>query len=131
MDMIGRRLVEQGAVTEIQLETGLKRQRLMGGRLGGSLKDLGYIKDEELDDAFQIVPPQPKSFEDTGLEYMLIEELILKHLLLLGEFMLTDVADRVKLPHFLVETVLETLKKEQLIVVKGASSYTSMAYVYR
>jgi hypothetical protein len=130
MDSIGRRLLEQGAITEIQLEMGLKRQRLMGGRLGSNLMALGYIKDEELDHVFQKVPSEPKNFEDTGLEYMQIEGLILKHLLVLGEFMLADVVDRVKLPHFLVENVLETLKKEQLVVVKGASSYTSMSYVY-
>ncbi|HEY5974436.1 MAG TPA: ATPase, partial [Geobacteraceae bacterium] len=39
--------------------------------------------------------------------------------------------DIIKLPHFLLERVLETLKKERQVEVKGADSYTTLSYRYR
>ncbi len=131
MDQIGSRLVEQGTITEKQLELALKRQKLHGGRLGANLRALGFLRDEELNSVFRRVPIPPRSFDETGVDYAQIEALILKHLCLMGEFMLAEVAERVKLPVFLVEQVLEALKKERMVEVTGASSYTSMAYRYR
>lgn len=131
MDQIGSRLVEQGIITEKQLELAVKRQKVHGGRLGTNLSALGFIRDEDLNSVFHRTPRPPRSFDETGIEYAQIEGLILKHILLVGEFMLSEMAERVKLPVFLVEQVLDALKKERLIEVTGASSYTSMAYKYR
>lgn len=131
MAELGIRLIELNIITKEQLELALKRQRTHGGRLGLNLKALGFIKDDDLDKVFQRIPQPPRTFQETGLEYVMIENLILKHLLQLGDFRLQEVAARVKLPAALIEQVLEILRKDRLVEVKGSSSYTSMAYEYR
>ena len=73
----------------------------------------------------------PKSVEEAGLDRAFVADLLLKHLLNLGEFRLTDVAERVKLPTSLVETALEEHRKDQLIEVKSAANYSSMSYLFR
>ena len=131
MAELGSRLIEMGIINQKQLETALDRQRTHGGRLGINLQALGYIREEDLARVFQKIPQPPRNIKDTGLEYAMVEGLILKHLLTLGDFKIPDVVDRVKLPVSLVEYILEALRKERLVEVKGAASYTSMSYEYR
>jgi hypothetical protein len=57
-------------------------------------------------------------------------DLVLKHLLYLGEFRMAEVAERVKLPVSLVELVLEEHRREKLIEVKGAANYSSLSYLF-
>ena len=77
-------------------------------------------------------PPQPpKCLNDTGLEQALVEDLVLKHLLYLGEFKMAEVAERVRLPVSIVELALEEHRREKLIEVKGAANYTKTSYVFR
>ena len=76
-------------------------------------------------------PPPPESIEASGLSQSLVEELVLKHLLLMGEFRLADVAARVKLPLSLIEGVLDELRREQLVEVKGSASYAKTSYLFR
>lgn len=76
-------------------------------------------------------PPPPESIEATGLSQALVEDLVLKHLLVLGEFRLADVAARVKLPPSLVEGVLEEHRRERLVEVKGSANYARGSYVFR
>lgn len=131
MDQIGDRLIEQGIITASQLDEALSRQRTHGGRLGVNLKALGLIRDEDLEHVFRKIPAAPKSIQESGLEYVQIENLVLKHAMFLGEFKLSDICGRIKLPLMVIEQILENLKKERLIDVKGASSYTSISYQYQ
>jgi len=131
MDQLGNRLIEQGIITEQQLEQALSRQRTHGGRLGVNLKALGIIHDEDLDHVFRKTPAAPGTIEETGLDYIQIENLVLKHAMFLGDFKLSDLSERVKLPYLVVERVLDNLKKDRLVEVKGASSYTSISYQYQ
>lgn len=131
MDQLGNRLIELGVISAQQLELALLRQRTHGGRIGVNLKALGFIHDEDLDHVFRKTPAAPKSVEETGLDYLMVEDLILKHAMFLGDFRLADISDRVKLPFMVVERVLDNLKKERLVEVKGASSYTSISYQYQ
>jgi predicted ATPase with chaperone activity len=77
------------------------------------------------------LPKPPKSLDAAGLDQAFIFDLVLKHLLLLGEFRMADVADRVKLPVSMVELVLEEHRKEKLIEVKGAANYSATSYVFK
>lgn len=131
MAELGSRLIELGVINAQQLEAALSRQRTHGGRLGVNLKAMGFIREEDLAKVFQRTPLPPKNIKETGLEYAMIEGLVLKQVLTLGEFKIADVSARVKLPPSMVEYVLENLRKEHLVEVKGASGYTSMAYEYR
>jgi predicted ATPase with chaperone activity len=76
--------------------------------------------------------PRPLvSLNDAGLEKALIQDLVLKHLLSFGEFKMAEVAERVRLPISVVESVLEEQRKENLIEVKGSASYAKTSYVFR
>jgi hypothetical protein len=76
-------------------------------------------------------PPLLSSLDETGLELAFVENLVLKHLFFLGEFKLVDVAERVKLPLSIVEQVLDGLRKDILVEVRGAVNYTKSSYVFR
>ncbi len=76
-------------------------------------------------------PRPPMTLRDAGLEPALVEDLVLKHLLSLGEFKMADVAERVKLPISIVASVLEEHRRENLIEVKGSASFTRTSYVFR
>ncbi|HJV35020.1 ATPase [Geomonas sp.] len=76
-------------------------------------------------------PAAPRSLDEAGLERAFVEDLLLKHLFFLGEFKMSDVSERVKLPVSLVEIMLEDLHKEKLLEIRGAASYTKTSYVFR
>ncbi len=41
-------LVEEGVITELQLQNALQRQLIMGGKIGSNLLELKYLSEEEL-----------------------------------------------------------------------------------
>lgn len=125
---LGEKLLKHRVVTEEQLATAVARQRLKGGRLGHNLVELGYISAEELNTFFQKKPAVPKTVEETGLEMTFITDLIMKHILYMGDFKIADVADRVKLSHSIVDTALEVLRRDKFIEVKGAAEYMRATY---
>lgn len=131
MVTIGKRLLQDGIITEIELEAALARQRKEGGRLGQNLVALGYIKDEDLDKFFKRHPTPPTSVEETGLTFSFIADLIMKHILFMGEFRIADVADVVKLPISVVDTVLETLKRDHFVEVKGGTGFATVTYTFK
>lgn len=90
-----------------------------------------FIGVEEQAGRIQRLLKPPKEVEETGLKYDMIEGLLLKHMLLLGEFKNADVVSQIKLPALMVEHLLDNLRKNHFVEVKGAANYSSMAYEYR
>lgn len=131
MSELGKRLTDQGIITQPQLEAALRRQRTSGGRLGQNLKALGLIRDQDMDMVFHRTPPPPRTLADTGLEPALIEGLLVKHMLALGDFRLHDLSARLKLPASVLEEEMNDLKAERLIEVKPASARATLAYEFR
>jgi len=131
MYQLGVQLLKQGAITEKELEEALERQRLHGGRLGQNLVALGFIKEEELNNLFRRHPPVPKNLAETGLALSFIEDLVMKHILFMGEFRLADVAERIKLPMSVVDSALETLRRDKFVEVKGATGYATVTYTFK
>lgn len=125
---LGQHLLEQHVVTEEQLKKALERQRLHGGRLGHNLVSLGYISPAELDTFFRRTPAAPKTVDDTGLELSFIADLIMKHILHMGEFKLSDLEESIKLPASVLDPAVEMLRREKLIEVKGAAEYVKSSY---
>lgn len=130
-ESLGQRLLEEKIITEKQLAKALERNRLHGGRLGQNLMALGFVMKEELDTFFRKKPAAPKSMEETGLELSIIEDLIMKHILFMGEFKQADIVDKIKLPVSVVDTVLETLRREELVEVKGGTGYAAVTYTWK
>src|SRR5512136_2730060 len=76
-------------------------------------------------------PPAPRSIEDTGLHLLFLADLALKILYNTGNLTGLQIADRMKLPfNSCVDQVLEYLKREQLVEVKGSGGFGEQAYQY-
>ena len=67
---------------------------------------------------------------ETGLELSFLAELVLKHILFLGEFRLADISESVKLPVSVVDAVVEHLQRDKFVEVKGATQYLRSAYKF-
>lgn len=131
MNILGEKLLNEKIITQEQLGQGLERQRRNGGRLGRNLVELGYINEQDIKRLFEKDPPVPKSIEDSGLDLSFITDLVSKHILFMGEFRLADVVDKVKLPISLINRVLEVLRREKLVEVKGAVTYSTDSYTFK
>src|SRR5512136_1316907 len=131
MNEIGNRLLAAGLITEKELNHALDRQQKHGGRLGQNLVGLGYIKEEELEKFFKKNPPPPKTLEETCLSVSFIADLIMKHIIGMGEFMLADVAEAIKLPVFVVAEAIELLRRDKFVEVKGGTGYATVTYTFK
>ncbi len=130
VEMLGNMLLREKAITEAQLQKALERQQLHGGRLGHNLVALGFMTPERLDTFFQRHPMSPKTVEETGLELSFIADLVMKHILFIGEFTLGDISENIKLPISVVDAAVETLRRERLVEVKGAAEYARVTYKF-
>jgi hypothetical protein len=125
---IGEQLVEKRIVTEEQFQMALKRQKLQGGRIGQNLVALHFITEEEVAAFFKMTPQPPQTVEETGLDISFIADLIMKHVLFMGEFIINDVVDKVKLPPSVVTKAIDKLRKDLLLEVKGADQLSGFTY---
>ena len=64
-------------------------------------------------------PPSPRNLLETGLTPTMIEELVLKALFFAGELRGGDIANRIKLPTHIVDEVIEGLRKNKYVDLKG------------
>jgi hypothetical protein len=129
--LLGEQLVEKKLLTEKELQMAVERQRLHGGRIGDNLVALGLISEEELSTFFKRTPQPPKTVEDTGLDISFIADLIMKHVVFMGEFTLADVAERVKLPVSVLDKAFDVLRREHLLETKGgAAQFTKAAFKF-
>jgi predicted ATPase with chaperone activity len=76
-------------------------------------------------------PPQPRSIDATGLSLASIANFALKTLYVHGSLLGHEIADILKLPYAtVVDDVLEHLRRERLVEVKGSTSVGKAAYRY-
>ena len=97
-NVLGKRMIDEGLVTEEQLEKALDRQKKQGGRIGECLVACQLIPEDKLATFFKKVPREPKNMEETGLDPGFISDLALKHIYFMGNFTLKDLVAAVKLP---------------------------------
>ena len=131
MENLGDRLIKEGIITESHVEMALERQKLHGGRLGENLIALGVITEKDLNAVFSSILIPPEKVEDIGLDIDFIAELVLKHSVFMGEFRISDMSERVKLPILVVEQILDILRRDKYVEIKGGSAYTSTAFAYK
>ena len=78
-----------------------------------------------------LMPPRIESIEDTGLDASFLSELLLKHIYFGGVLAGASIAFSMRLPyHNVVETLLEQLKTQNFIEVRGATGVLSTTYRY-
>ncbi len=76
-------------------------------------------------------PPLPRTLEETGLTLTTMAHLVLKVLYVHGSLLAHEIADIVKLPHAMVmEDVLDHLRRERLVEVKGSTAVDKATYRY-
>jgi len=127
-NLLGWKLLAAQLITEPQLKEALERQKAKGGRLGENLNELGFLTLDRFNRFLKKHPDAPKTVEETGLELSFLAELILKHILFLVEFKFADIAERVKLPVGVVDPVVEFLRQNKFVEIKGASQFLRSAY---
>jgi hypothetical protein len=76
-----------------------------------------------------VSPPQPRTIAETGLSADAIEQLLMKTLYGSEATGLT-IADRMRLPFSLLEPLIERVRSERQIEVKGATGSGSASYRY-
>jgi energy-coupling factor transporter ATP-binding protein EcfA2 len=131
MGQFGNRLLKKGAITEEQLATAIERQQKHGGRIGQNLVELGFISEEDLQRFFKASPSMPSTVEETGLDLEFITELIMKHALFMGNFKLTDVAERIRLSMAITQQAIDILRRDKCVEVTGGTGYANIAYTFK
>lgn len=81
--------------------------------------------------AEQPAPLAPQTLEETGLSSPFVADLVLKLLYQKGQTTAADISNRLCLPlPRILEPVLDFLKQEHLVEVKGGTGVTSSTYVF-
>ena len=85
---------------------------------------ISLLDDAVADDASQVLPPSPRTVEETGLSFLFLTELLCKILFLRGRISLADISSHVKLPVSVLESVLDFMRAEHLceLVSRGDNS---------
>ena len=79
----------------------------------------------------EMVPPRVHSIEDTGIDSSFISELLLKHIYYGGVMAGATIAANMCLPFYqVVETLLEGLKIQSYVEVRGSAGVLSTTYRY-
>ena len=78
----------------------------------------------------RIVPPVPESIEETGITASLVEQLILKYLYFRGELVGRDIAGLLGFQFSLIDTILETLKRQHQVAVKKSLGMGNISGVF-
>lgn len=81
-----------------------------------SFADLTDNRDEPF------IPREPKSLEEAGVSESILEEIVMRYLMVQGEASGRQIAEQVKMPFLLVEPLLNRLKYEQMTAYRGANS---------
>jgi len=77
----------------------------------------------------EFIPPYPNTIEETGLKEGFLEELILKDIYLVNFALGREIANRTMLPFKLVESILESLKRQMLIEVRSSGGIADYEYM--
>jgi len=127
---IGELLLAKGIISEDQLKTVLKQQKIAGGRLGDNLVALGFISRGDLEAILQEPPPVAKNIEDTGLDGNFLLNCLLRTLYVSALQTIPDISEEIKLTRWVVEELLNFAKKEALVEIRGPSekNYNIMRY---
>ncbi len=78
----------------------------------------------------EYVPKVPETLQQTGLTPSMIESLILKKLHANGEVIGRDLAKSLGLKFSLIESILDSFKRQRLVEVKGSLGYGSVSSVF-
>ena len=124
---IGDILIAHGLVTPADITAALEHQRVHGGRLGDNLVALGRLKAPDLESVMHGAPAEPRSIAETGISAMDLMNLALKAMYTSNAETPSMVADVLKLPARVVQSIIEQAQERKLLDVLGAASIRAMS----
>jgi energy-coupling factor transporter ATP-binding protein EcfA2 len=80
---------------------------------------------------FSVIPSAPTSLAEAGLNFDLVQQLLLKTLYFSGELTGTELTKRLGLVYSVLDPCLEFLKQQHLCEISGGSSFGGASYNYR
>lgn len=118
---LGELLVADGLVSEEDIQRASEHQAHHGGRLGEALIELGILTEEQLQSALESAPSAPRTVEDTGLPASFLLELLLKVMETTRAETATSLADHLKLPGSVANSLMETAADRHLVEARGSA----------
>ena len=117
---LGGLLVGMGLLTLSDINEALERQRVEGGRLGENLIALGLLTEEQLTSVIYAAPPVPSTLADSGIPQRNLLNLVLKFMHLQACETVPELAARMKLPHRVVQQLLDDATQLRLLQALGS-----------
>ena len=85
-------------------------------------------EDEAAAELEEFFPREPAGFRQAGITESEVSALVLKYLLARGEGSGRDIADQIKLPFLLMERLMDQLKQERLVALRGTATMNDYIY---
>ncbi len=114
-------LLENGHITEEQLEAASERQRLAGGFVFENLVSMGFVERDQVDQLYRSSPPIPRTLEATGLEEQYLLDFILRSMYISAHQTVAEISREVKLAKPVVEILLTLLRDRSLVEIAGTA----------
>ena len=125
---LGDILVAKGLVSAEDITRALEHSRVNGGRLGGSLAELGIITKEQIDRVLEDAPQAPLTTAGTGIDPALLLELAMKGMYTENFELASQIAEALKLSTNIANTLLNEAKERKFVeALASASGGGSMA----
>jgi len=117
---LGEILVARGLVHVSDVEKAVSRQLELGGWLGDNLIALGYLTADQLATVIDATPPLPNTLSETGIAPRNLLNLLLKLMHLESLETVPELSDRMKLPHRVVQQLMDEATQQRLVQSMGA-----------
>ena len=124
---LGKILLKKNLATQEQIDQALEMQSKSGGRLGDCLIAIGVISEEQLNGILTRAPQAPGSIAETGVTKGALRNLLLKVAFAMELQTPSQMADVLKLPSRVVQTLIEKCTNLKLMEVLGAAGGGSSA----
>lgn len=127
---IGDILVAHKLVTPADVTAALEWQKREGGRLGDILVQHGKLRVEDLEAIMHGAPTAPRTLAETGLGLQTLLNLMIKAMYSGACETPSTIAKFLKLPHRVVQLLIEQAQRRKLLDVLGAQeSHSEVRYI--
>jgi len=118
---LGELLVGRGLVTRADIDAALERQLVEGGRLGENLIALGLLTGDQLSSVIHSTPAIPATVSETGISQRHLLDLLLKFMHLGSCETVAELADRMKLPHRVIQQLFDDATHQRFVQALGSA----------
>jgi hypothetical protein len=122
-------LVARGIASVVDIAAAVERQRTRGGRLGEHLLALGLVSQDAISQLLDETPPMPRNIAETGIPRSSLLQLLLKFMRVESCEVLPDLSERMKLPHTVVQELIDEAITQRLLNVLGSTTTGIVKYV--